>query len=205
MITKDLVIILDPAHGEDVQGKRSPDGRHLEYQWSRKICSMLTNKLLDLGFQVELTNHSKKEIGLSKRRDIANRVIIPNLRAKKLLVSLHNNAAGDGTKWINARGFEVWTSKGETLSDKYAQVIMERLIKDFPELKARINKPQPLEIDKEENFTVLMGNYPAVLIEWLFQDNKEDVDLLEDDVMNSRLVSSLTQSFIYIEEHLDLI
>ena len=29
-----LIVILDPAHGSDVKGKRSPDGTHLEYLWS---------------------------------------------------------------------------------------------------------------------------------------------------------------------------
>lgn len=205
MITRDLVIILDPAHGEDVPGKRSPDGAHLEYKWSRRICSLLMNKLSDLGFQVELTNHSKNEIGLSKRKQIANRVIIPHNEARKLLISLHNNAAGDGSKWMNARGFEIWTSKGETMSDKFAQVILERLIKDFPDIPARINKPKPLEMDKEENFTVLMGNYSAVLLEWLFQDNREDVELLQDQITDYRLVSSLVQSILYLDEHLKVL
>jgi N-acetylmuramoyl-L-alanine amidase len=27
--------ILDPAHGKNVAGKRSPDGKHREYLWSR--------------------------------------------------------------------------------------------------------------------------------------------------------------------------
>lgn len=28
---KKLTIILDPAHGIDIAGKRSPDGKHREY------------------------------------------------------------------------------------------------------------------------------------------------------------------------------
>lgn len=30
-------IILSCAHGEKVAGKRSPDGKHREYLWSRNI------------------------------------------------------------------------------------------------------------------------------------------------------------------------
>ena len=56
--------------------------------------------------------------------------------------------------------------------------------------------------DKESNFTVLMGNYYAVLIEWLFQDNKEEVILLKDKTINSRLVDSLVNSLIEIDEQL---
>ena len=35
IMKKNITIILDPAHGEDVPGKRSPDGVHREYRWSR--------------------------------------------------------------------------------------------------------------------------------------------------------------------------
>lgn len=38
--------------------------------------------------------------------------------------------------------------------------------------------------DKESKFTVLMGSgYSAVLLEWLFQDNREDVALLTSDMV----------------------
>ena len=47
-----------------------------------------------------------------------------------------------------------------------------------------------------------MGNYYAVLIEWLFQDNKEEVILLKDKTINSRLVVSLVNSLIEIDEQL---
>ena len=33
IMKKNITIILDPAHGEDVPGKRSPDGVHREYRW----------------------------------------------------------------------------------------------------------------------------------------------------------------------------
>lgn len=58
--------------------------------------------------------------------------------------------------------------------------------------------------DKEANFTVLMGNnYWGVLLEWLFQDNPDDVVLLEDDSVNHKLVESLTKALIFIDENLD--
>ena len=41
MNTKSLCIILDPAHGNDVKGKCSPDGTHKEYLWSREICKRM--------------------------------------------------------------------------------------------------------------------------------------------------------------------
>lgn len=207
MVTRDLVVILDAAHGEDVPGKQSPDGTHREYLWSRKIISYLNNKLPDLGFRVEQTNPSNKEIGLSKRKEIANQVLLCNpSHSKKFLISFHNNGSGDGTNWGKARGYEIYTTKGQTISDKFAEVIMDQLAKDFKDIggiKKRVDLSDG-DQDKEANFTVLTGNYPAVLIEWLFQDNEEDLELLKDDNINQLFASSIIKSLMYIDEHLDL-
>ena len=45
-----LVVIIDPAHGIDVKGKQSPDGSQKEYQWSRKVCNLLSNSLKNNNF-----------------------------------------------------------------------------------------------------------------------------------------------------------
>ena len=196
---KKLVIILDCAHGADVKGKCSPDGTHREYKWSRLICGKLRDKLESLGYRVEYTNKTENEIGLSQRKNIANNIKIDSDQVK-FLISLHNNAAGNGSNWTNATGFEIFTSKGQTLSDKFAQVIMSNLQKDFPEsngFKHRVDLTDG-DLDKEENFTVLMGNYYGILLEWLFQDNKEDVKLLNDEIINNKLIDSLVKSINYI-------
>lgn len=201
-----LVVIIDPAHGIDVKGKQSPDGSHKEYQWSRKVCNLLSNSLKNNNFRVEYTNTLETEIGLSKRKEIAN-----NIKSSpdevKFLISLHNNAAGDGTSWKNARGFEIYTSKGQTRSDKFADVIMKNLKSDFPSsngYKVRTDTTDG-DLDKEASFTVLLGNYSAVLIEWLFQDNEEDLKLLNSNDVNLALVNSITKSLIYIDDNLSSI
>ena len=200
-----LVIILDPAHGEDVKGKQSPDGTHREYIWSREVCKLLSEALQKNNFRVEFTNTTEKEIGLSKRKEIANS-INTNDCEKKFLISLHNNAAGDGKSWANARGFEIYTSRGQTVSDKFADIIMENLKKDFPaECGYKVRKDlSDGDMDKEASFTVLLGSsYYAVLLEWLFQDNQEDLKLLNSNDVNLALVNSLTKSLIYIDNNLD--
>ncbi len=47
------------------------------------------------------------------------------------------------------------------------------------------------------------NNYWGVLLEWLFQDNPDDVELLGDDSVNQRLVESLTKALIFIDDNLD--
>ena len=204
-MTRRLLPIIDFAHGADVPGKRSPDGRHLEYKWSRKVGRMLGNRLRQCGFEVAYTNESENEIGLSRRKNIANNLNTPRDGAK-FLVSLHNNAAGMGNQWTLARGFEIWTSKGQTRSDLFATIIFEQLQEDFPTSQGYKHRSDfsDGDPDKESNFTVLMGStYWAVLLEWLFQDNPDDVELLLSDEVNYRLVESLTKALIFIDENLD--
>lgn len=198
-MSKGISIILDPPHGCNVEGKRSPDGTHLEYKWGRDRVKSLTKKLTELGYIVNVTTHSEKEPGLTYRKDVASSI---DTGTPKLLLSLHNNASGDGSKWMDARGIALYTTKGVTKADMCASFIIEQFIEDFPELKVRKYSHKPLEQDFESNFTVLMGNgYWGVLIEWLFQDNREDVELLKDAEMNARYEESLIKAIEKINEH----
>lgn len=186
---KALVIILDPAHGADVKGKCSPDERHREYLWSRDRCFSLRNTLTSLGYEVYMTTESINEPGLNIRKKFATNIAKGK---KKLLLSLHNNAAGSFNKWMQARGVEVYTTPGITDSDICAGILLKHIAKDFPQFKIRMNKDSFLNRDKEQRFTVLMGaGYMGVLVEWLFQDNKDDVEALLDNNINIKLESSI--------------
>lgn len=184
---KKHTIILDAAHGIEVPGKRSPDGKFREYKWSRDIIKLLIPKLQAQGYEVFQSNPTDNEVGLSNRSKAANSINRPN----KLFISLHVNAAGDGSKWLNARGYSIYTTKGNNNSDILAECIMKQLALNFPELTARVDKSDK-DLDIEENFTVLVKtNCPSVLLEWLFQDNKADVTILNDPNYNNKLVDTL--------------
>lgn len=196
---KNLIIILDPAHGADVKGKCSPDGKHREYLWSRNRIKNLVPVFINLGYEVYTTTDSENEPGLSKRKNFATQI---RKGERKLLLSLHNNAAGNGTDWMSASGVEVYTTPGVTDADMCADFILEQFKEDFPNLKMRFNKDAYLERDKESRFTVLMGNgYMGVLIEWLFQDNKSDVELLSDSETNRKFESSLVEAIEKINDY----
>ena len=116
---------------------------------------------------------------------------IASEHGSSLLLSLHNDAFGND--WTDIRGYSVFTSKGKTKSDTFAELLMVNLGKEFPKLKQRISTPT--QLSKEENFTVLMGTkYSAVLIEWLFQNNKEDVKLLSDSEYNNRFENCIVKT-----------
>lgn len=195
---RELLLILDAAHGSNVPGKCSPDNSHKEYVWSRDIVNKIKLKLQKLGFTVFETVKGSLEPGLSVRKNVAEKIV----GSKKLLISFHNNAAGSDGDWHNATGFEVWTTQGITGSDTCADYVINQLKKDFPEIRCRVKENRYLYKDKEENFTVLTGKgYMAVLIEWLFQDNKEDVSLLQSKEVNDRFISSICKAIVLIDSH----
>lgn len=194
-----LIIILDPAHGADVAGKCSPDKKHREYKWSRDRISNLKPLLMHEGFEVYETTLSINEPGLTRRKNCANQI---RHGQRKLLLSLHNNAKGSDGKWHDASGVSIYTTKGITESDRCAKIILDQFTKDFPELRIRRYSTDELGGDFEENFTVLTGSdYMACLIEWLFQDNKVDVEHLGDAEFNSRFEESLVKAIVEIDNY----
>lgn len=190
------LFILDVAHGKSTPGKRSPDGKHLEYLWSREVCALVLNKAKNAGLDVvcPFLNH-ENEPGLSVR--VRTYEKIPASKTKVML-SIHNNAQGSGEKWMNARGFSAYTSKGQTKSDSVAEIIIDDFIKSFPDIKVRTDKSDG-DKDWEENFTVLMGRYLQVLIEVLFQDNKEDVQILSTESFKNDFSDMLVRSMKKID------
>lgn len=183
---KRTVIILDYAHGIDTPGKRSPDGSHREYLWSRQRGAAIALMLRSLGYRVELSNPGDKESGLPARMAFAK-----NLRVEpsqvKLMLPLHNNAAGSGALWMSARGIELWTGTGEDHADRAADIAFQVLRKFFPSALFRMNLNKDLQRDKEGNLALckIPGVY-TLFFEYLFQDNKEDVLNLKNPVENKR-------------------
>lgn len=200
---KKLVVILDPAHGNDVAGKRSPDNTHFEYIWSRCISTLISQKLKAKGFRVEYTSTEIKEIGLSKRKQNANNIRI-DAGEVKFLLSIHNNASTiEG--WGKAKGFEIYTHIGKSNSDIFADIIMEKLMKAFPKEDGYLHRLDLSDgdYDKENNFTVLMGSYSAVLLEWLFMDNRSDLKKIKDASINYKLANTLVDAIVEIQNYLN--
>ena len=101
-----------------------------------------------------------------------------NTRLDTILVSIHCNAAGNGSAWMQARGWEAWTSAGQTKADRLADCLYAAAGQFLPDMKVRKDTTDG-DADKESNFYILKHTKcPAVLTENLFQDNMEDVDFL---------------------------
>ena len=103
-----------------------------------------------------------------------------------LYVSVHVNAAGMGTNWMNARGWLVYTSKGNTKSDLLADLLYKKAKELLPSVRSDFSDK---DADYESNFYVLAKTKcPAVLTENLFQDNKADVEFLTSEEGKNAIV-----------------
>lgn len=170
-----MLVLLDNGHGENTPGKRSPDGKLREYKYAREIVQRIHCELGKRGINSIILVPEETDISLTERCNRANKYYEND--KDSFLISIHCNAAGNGD-WMTARGWEAWTSKGETKSDKIAEFLYDAAEKNLPNMKIRTDTTDG-DRDKESNFTILYRTKcPAVLTENLFQDNKDDVNFL---------------------------
>lgn len=175
-----MKILIDNGHGINTLGKTSPDGRLKEYEWARDIAGRLEAKLKTKGFDVERIVPETNDISITTRCNRVN-AICKQVGAKNVvLVSIHNNAAGNGS-WGTAKGFSVFVSKNASSnSKKFASIFTDEAIAR----KMMGNRSVPAEKYWTWSWTkadigILKGTAcPAVLTENGFMDNKEECDYL---------------------------
>lgn len=181
-----MLVLLDNGHGENTPGKSSPDGSLREYSYTREIVRGIHCELGKRGVNSIILVPEENDISLSERCNRANKYYENDMDS--FLISIHCNAAGNGD-WMNARGWEAWTSVGKTKSDILAEFLYDAAEKYLPGMKIRTDKTDG-DRDKEKNFTILYKTKcPAVLTENLFQDNKEDVEFMLSDSGKQALIN----------------
>lgn len=169
-----MKVLIDNGHGSNTPGKRSPDGRLREYAYTREIAERLVMELRKNGIDAERIVKEEIDVPLAERCRRANEY----KASEAVLVSIHCNAAGNGSDWMSARGWEAWTSVGKTKADKLATCLYENAEHCLPGMKIRKDMTDG-DQDKESGFYILKHTKcPAVLTENLFQDNKKDVEFL---------------------------
>lgn len=173
-MSKKKTIVIDAGHGGVDPGA---------------VNGELGIKESDVALQYGLTlywylakNYTLKMI---RERDVfvtlADRVKMANAFKADLFVSLHLNSAENP----KARGFEIWTSKGQTESDRAATEVFHRIRSAFPALAPREDWSDG-DPDKEAGYYVLRKTrMPAILIELGFVCNNIEAKwLTSPDVMN---------------------
>lgn len=196
-----MKVLIDPGHGIDTPGKRSPDGLFREYLWNRQVADLILEGLVSAGVDASLVVTETNDVTLRNRvnrvNTICNRVGASNV----LLVSVHANAAGNGSAWMNARGWSCYTSKGKTRSDQVAECLYDAFEEEFQDRKIRKDMSDG-DRDWEENFYVLQkSKCPAVLLENFYYDNREECAWMLQEETKRRIASAAVKGIIkYIKK-----
>ena len=182
---KNKIILLDNGHGQETPGKRSPDGLFREYKWTRNFVKLLKYELETFGYTVVELVPENEDISLSERCQRVNDLC---KLYDCILVSIHNNAAGNGKKWYNVTGWEAYTSSGNTRSDLLAELLYEEIENEGIKIRTDFSDK---DSDKEGNFTILKKTIcPAVLTENMFMDSKKDIEFLNSEVGINKLLKA---------------
>lgn len=203
-----IKILIDNGHGYDTAGKRSPWSSHnakpeiefYEYLWNRQIAVPVVEGLRARGYDAEILVPEENDISLKDRVKRIN-AVCAELGAKNvIMVSIHANAAGDGGKWMAARGWEAYTTPGKTNSDILAEYLYDEAAKNFPKMNIRKDTTDG-DSDKEANFYIIKyANCPAVLTENFFYDNVDDVKYILSEEGRAAVIKTHVDGIInYIE------
>ena len=134
-----------------------------ENKHETEVRDELLNLIIDDGdIEWFIINHGYKDTSLGERVRYANK--LQKIHGRWIYISIHGNA-GKG------KGFEVYTSIGETESDKIADVWIEEMNKLF---LGKVDRGE-----KDRDFYVIKNtNCPAILTESFFMDTLEDCKLM---------------------------
>lgn len=191
-----MLILIDNGHGLTTPGKRSPDGLFREAFYTREIARRVVADLLDRGYNAELLVSEDEDTPLFERVRRVNARCLLYGKSKIILVSIHVNAASDGTKWMNASGWSCYTSRGNTLSDKLSECLYEAAVKYFHGKKIRTESSDG-DSDWEENFYLLCKTWcPVVITENFFQDCITDVQYLQSRTGKQAIVDTHVEGII---------
>lgn len=225
MEKKKLTVILGTAHGKNVAGKRSPDGKFQEWQYSREIVERLRAELAEQDELVDVfVDIPAAEVPLPQQAELTRRVRYVNqLCAHRhtercIYVSIHVDAASSG-EWKNAGGWTAYTSPGRTRSDILATYLYEAAEKHLAGYAAKMEEGKKKGLygsnqkpfrkdttdgdpDKEARFYVLVRTKcAAVLTENLFQDNKADVAFLTSEEGKKAIVALHKEAILRFAQH----
>lgn len=173
-----MKILIDPGHGIDTPGKRSPDGLFREYLWNRQVADLILEGLVSAGIDASLVVTETNDVSLRNRVNRVNTICNRLGASNVLLVSIHSNAAGNGSAWMNAKGWSCYTTPGKTGSDELAECFYDAFSRAFPERRMRRDLTDG-DSDYEENFYILAKTKcRAVLLENFFYDNRMECQWL---------------------------
>lgn len=165
--------LIDPGHGVTTRGKQSPDGLYKEWAGNRRIARRIVELAKPLGLECHMLFDSDSDLALSQRVEIANRCD----PRTTVLVSVHSNASGNGSCWMNARGFSAFVAPNASATSR----MLARILVEEAHLAGLAgNRAVPPQGYWTASLAVCRDSLcPAVLTENLFHDNIDDLRILQ--------------------------
>lgn len=194
------VWIIDEGHGGMRNGiyTTAPSKMHKFNDFT--IYEGVINRAIGMIVMKELSNRNIdylfvadewEDTPLSQRVNRADNVY--RKHKNSIYISIHSNAGGGS-------GFEIFTSPGQTKSDKIANVFCETYQKHFPDFKFRSDKSDH-DDDRESSFFVLRKtDCPAILVENLFFDNYEEAKFLNSSEGQQKIANCIVAAIEMCEK-----
>lgn len=159
-----------------------------EGDFNRKLVQRIAQLASIEGIETHILVPEVEDIPLRERVIRANEFYTK--RKDAWLLSIHGNAAN-----TSAKGFEVFTTKGETASDPIAEVIATTFGETYKNKCMRWDLTDG-DKDKESNFYVLKNTWcPAVLTENFFFDNLEDAKFMNSEEGLNSMARTYIEAF----------
>lgn len=177
-----MKILIDNGHGINTAGKRSPKWSEtpqiLEYEYTRRIAIELVRRLKSMNIDAERIVPEVEDISLNERSRRINHIAKIYGRKNTLAVSIHLNAH-DKPK---AKGWEVHTYLGQSVSDTYAKVFWDVAKSKLSTITIMRGDHSDGDPDFDSNFAILRDTVcPTLLTENLFMTNLEDCKYLNSE------------------------
>jgi N-acetylmuramoyl-L-alanine amidase len=170
--------LIDCGHGGmDAKGYRTAPAKMFRFKEftiyegviNRAIGKLIVAGLKHLEIDYAMVSDPIEDTPLSIRVSRADAAYAKDKRC--VYLSIHSNAGGGS-------GFEIFTSPGQSKSDKVANIFAEVYQKHFPKYPFRADKSDG-DADREADFLVLRKtDCPALLVENLFFDNQKEAEYL---------------------------
>jgi len=193
-----MLVLIDNGHGGLINGNYATSGKRKDWkakgiiyegEFNRAIVNGVIEQLTLLKIPYVNIAPEYRDVRLETRVKRAN-----NYPARSCFyLSVHSNAGG-------GNGSEVFTSPGDTKSDKIATVFGEEYQKEFPNRKLRTDFSDG-DLDKELRFYVLTKTkMPAILTENFFMDNFEEFrDILNTKEGRQRIIEFHVKAIIRVK------
>lgn len=186
-----LMIYLDPGHGEGVTGQRDPGAigptglteNEVTFDVAKRLAHLLREKGVN-ALGVTLTVARDDE-------NLNEAVKAANAAGVHLFVSLHCNSATTPS----AHGVEVWHG-GSATAEKVANAVLARITTEFTGGKGSWLNGRALPLTsrgaKQGTFAVLRNSHmPAILVEMAFISNPQEEGWLREATVREQFAQAI--------------